>query len=195
MFIGERDGVRIGADEVGDLTGTLPHEILCGIAEGMPAPSWGHACCATVRSVSRPVRIAVAQYEPHVGELEHNRSQAVLWATSAAAPGRRPHRPSRARLQRVRVRGRGGGAAQRRGPGRRTDRPRACARCARRTAVTSWPGSASATATAGTTARCWSVRPGAWPPIGSCTCTTTSRPGSSRATTCRSSTSHSGGSA
>jgi alanine racemase len=36
MFIGERDGVRIGADEVGDLTGTLPHEILCGVAEGIP---------------------------------------------------------------------------------------------------------------------------------------------------------------
>ncbi len=36
MFFGERDGVRIGADEVGDLTGTLPHEILCGIAEGIP---------------------------------------------------------------------------------------------------------------------------------------------------------------
>ena len=36
MFIGERDGVRIGADEVGDLTGTLPHEILCGISEGIP---------------------------------------------------------------------------------------------------------------------------------------------------------------
>jgi alanine racemase len=36
MFIGERDGIRIGADEVGDLTGTLPHEVLCGIAEGIP---------------------------------------------------------------------------------------------------------------------------------------------------------------
>lgn len=36
MFIGERDGIRIGADEVGALTGTLPHEILCGIAEGIP---------------------------------------------------------------------------------------------------------------------------------------------------------------
>lgn len=36
MFIGERDGVRIGADEVGDLTGTLPHEILCGVTEGIP---------------------------------------------------------------------------------------------------------------------------------------------------------------
>ena len=36
MFIGDRDGVRIGADEVGDLTGTLPHEILCGISEGIP---------------------------------------------------------------------------------------------------------------------------------------------------------------
>jgi alanine racemase len=35
MFVGERDGVRIGADEVGDLTGTLPHEVLCGIAEGI----------------------------------------------------------------------------------------------------------------------------------------------------------------
>ena len=36
MFIGSHDGVRIGADEVGDLTGTLPHEILCGISEGIP---------------------------------------------------------------------------------------------------------------------------------------------------------------
>jgi alanine racemase len=35
MFVGEREGVRIGADEVGDLTGTLPHEVLCGIAEGI----------------------------------------------------------------------------------------------------------------------------------------------------------------
>ena len=40
-----------------------------------------------MRSVSRPVRIAVAQYEPHVGDLEQNRSQAVLWATSAAEKG------------------------------------------------------------------------------------------------------------
>lgn len=36
MFIGEHDGVRIGADDVGELTGTLPHEILCGISEGIP---------------------------------------------------------------------------------------------------------------------------------------------------------------
>lgn len=36
MFIGERYGIRIGADEVGALCGTLPHEILCGIAEGIP---------------------------------------------------------------------------------------------------------------------------------------------------------------
>jgi len=36
MFIGSRDGIRIGADEVGGLTGTLPHEILCGISEGIP---------------------------------------------------------------------------------------------------------------------------------------------------------------
>ncbi len=36
MFLGERDGVRIGADEVADLSGTLPHEILCGISEGIP---------------------------------------------------------------------------------------------------------------------------------------------------------------
>ncbi len=35
MFIGHRGGVRIGADEVGDLTGTLPHEVLCGISEGI----------------------------------------------------------------------------------------------------------------------------------------------------------------
>jgi alanine racemase len=36
MFIGSHDGIRIGADEVGELTGTLPHEILCGISEGIP---------------------------------------------------------------------------------------------------------------------------------------------------------------
>ncbi len=36
MFIGERHGVRIGADEVGDLAGTQSYEILCGIAEGIP---------------------------------------------------------------------------------------------------------------------------------------------------------------
>ena len=37
--------------------------------------------------MSRPVRIAVAQYEPHVGELEHNLSQAVIQATAAANRG------------------------------------------------------------------------------------------------------------
>ena len=36
MFIGERDGIRLGADRVADLAGTLPHEILCGISEGIP---------------------------------------------------------------------------------------------------------------------------------------------------------------
>jgi len=37
--------------------------------------------------VSRPVRIAVAQYEPHVGEVDANRAQAVRWATAAATQG------------------------------------------------------------------------------------------------------------
>jgi predicted amidohydrolase len=37
--------------------------------------------------MSRPVRIAVAQYEPRVGELEQNRAQAVRWATDAATQG------------------------------------------------------------------------------------------------------------
>jgi alanine racemase len=36
MFIGSHDGVRIGADEVGELTGTLPHEILCGVSDSIP---------------------------------------------------------------------------------------------------------------------------------------------------------------
>jgi alanine racemase len=36
MFIGSHHGIRIGADEVGELIGTLPHEILCGISEGIP---------------------------------------------------------------------------------------------------------------------------------------------------------------
>lgn len=37
--------------------------------------------------MSRPARIAVAQYEPHVGELDANRAQAVRWATAAADQG------------------------------------------------------------------------------------------------------------
>jgi N-carbamoylputrescine amidase len=37
--------------------------------------------------MSRPVRIAAAQYEPRVGELEENRAQAVRWATAAAIQG------------------------------------------------------------------------------------------------------------
>ena len=37
--------------------------------------------------MSRPARIAVAQYEPHVGELDANRAQAVRWATAAATQG------------------------------------------------------------------------------------------------------------
>jgi len=36
---------------------------------------------------SRRVRIAVAQYAPRVGDLEHNRAQAVRWAREAAAQG------------------------------------------------------------------------------------------------------------
>jgi predicted amidohydrolase len=37
--------------------------------------------------VSRPVRIAVAQYEPRVGELDHNHAEAARWATRAAERG------------------------------------------------------------------------------------------------------------
>jgi alanine racemase len=36
LYIGERDGLRIGADVVGALTRTLPHEILCAVSEGIP---------------------------------------------------------------------------------------------------------------------------------------------------------------
>src|SRR5260370_32059033 len=35
----------------------------------------------------RPVRVAVAQYEPHVGEVERNRELALRWATAAADAG------------------------------------------------------------------------------------------------------------
>jgi predicted amidohydrolase len=35
----------------------------------------------------RRARIAVAQYEPRVGDLDHNREQAVRWARAAAAEG------------------------------------------------------------------------------------------------------------
>ncbi|MEA2638271.1 MAG: hypothetical protein QOE18_1328, partial [Chloroflexota bacterium] len=37
--------------------------------------------------MNRTARIAVAQYEPRVGELDANRAQAVRWATDAAAQG------------------------------------------------------------------------------------------------------------
>jgi alanine racemase len=36
MFFGERDGVRLGADEVAGLAGTIVHEITCGIAASVP---------------------------------------------------------------------------------------------------------------------------------------------------------------
>jgi predicted amidohydrolase len=41
----------------------------------------------TTTTPSRPVRIAVAQYEPRVGDLEGNRSRAVQWARAAADAG------------------------------------------------------------------------------------------------------------
>lgn len=37
--------------------------------------------------MSRPVRIAVAQYEPHVGDLEGNRARAEHWVTEATGRG------------------------------------------------------------------------------------------------------------
>ena len=37
--------------------------------------------------MSRSVRIAAVQYEPLVGELEHNRTEAVRWSREAAAKG------------------------------------------------------------------------------------------------------------
>ena len=37
--------------------------------------------------MSRPVRIAAAQYEPHIGDLRGNRAEAVRWASEAAAAG------------------------------------------------------------------------------------------------------------
>jgi alanine racemase len=36
MFFGERAGMRLGADEVADQVGTIPHEILCGIPASVP---------------------------------------------------------------------------------------------------------------------------------------------------------------
>jgi predicted amidohydrolase len=39
--------------------------------------------------MSRPLRVAAAQYEPRVGELEHNRGEAVRWTEAAAAEGAR----------------------------------------------------------------------------------------------------------
>jgi len=36
MFFGESAGVRLGADEVADVAGTIPHEITCGVAASVP---------------------------------------------------------------------------------------------------------------------------------------------------------------
>ena len=36
MFFGESSGVRLGADEVADAAGTIPHEITCGVAASVP---------------------------------------------------------------------------------------------------------------------------------------------------------------
>lgn len=36
MFFGVRDGVRLGADEVAALAGTIPHEVLCSVAAWVP---------------------------------------------------------------------------------------------------------------------------------------------------------------
>jgi predicted amidohydrolase len=40
-----------------------------------------------LETVSRPVRVAAAQYEPHIGDVAHNRDEAVRWATRAADQG------------------------------------------------------------------------------------------------------------
>jgi alanine racemase len=36
MFFGVRDGLRLGADEVAGIAGTIPHEILCGVSTTVP---------------------------------------------------------------------------------------------------------------------------------------------------------------
>ena len=36
LFFGEHGGVRLGADEVAALAGTIPHEVLCGVAARVP---------------------------------------------------------------------------------------------------------------------------------------------------------------
>jgi alanine racemase len=43
MFFGERDGVRLGADEVAGIAGTIPHEILCGVSATVPRHAVGAA--------------------------------------------------------------------------------------------------------------------------------------------------------
>jgi len=144
--------------------------------------------------VSRPVRIAVAQYEPHVGELEQNRSQAVLWATSAAEQGADlivlPELASSGYVFDGEAEAQRSAEDPDDGPTVRALRE-VCAmhgchivagiserdgECRHNSAVLVGP-------------------PGEWPPTASCTCITTSSRGSCPATSCRSSTSRSGGSA
>ncbi|HYL70303.1 MAG TPA: alanine racemase [Candidatus Dormibacteraeota bacterium] len=42
MYYGERDGVRLGADEVAAAAGTIPHEIICGTAAWVPRLTLEH---------------------------------------------------------------------------------------------------------------------------------------------------------
>ena len=73
-----------------------------GVAPPMTAPA-------------RTLRVAVAQYQPRIGDPEGNRTAAVAWVEAAAARGRPARRPPRARLLRVRLQRRGGGRGARRG--------------------------------------------------------------------------------
>src|SRR6202030_1608076 len=59
----------------------------CAVSRRASRATLGSRLLRYREHVSRPVRIAVAQYEPHVGEPEHNRTRAVLWATAAAEQG------------------------------------------------------------------------------------------------------------
>jgi hypothetical protein len=36
MFFGQSGGARLGADEVAEVAGTIPHEITCGVAASVP---------------------------------------------------------------------------------------------------------------------------------------------------------------
>ncbi len=193
VLLGEADGLRVDAAAIAAAIGTISYEVLCAVSARVPRVVVN---AQRRREMSRIVRIAVAQYAPHVGDVDGNRAAAVAWAGRAAAAAGRPRwcspsSPPAATSSSPRPRRRasaehGGAGRPHRGADARSAPQRAC---------TAWSASTSAPARSATTARWWSAPRATSPPTASCTSSTTRSRGSSPVASCPSSTSPSGGSA